>query len=57
MDVSKIPAIRQCIEISGTQDLSSLQLTPIKAQLGESYSYGEIRLVVAHLKNSKQIMM
>ncbi|HEU5292324.1 MAG TPA: DNA helicase RecQ [Cyclobacteriaceae bacterium] len=68
MDVSKIPAIRQCIEKSvkvGTQDtdasvsiltgkprqdLAHLPLAPIKEQLGGNYSYGEIRMVIAHLK-------
>lgn len=53
MDVSKIPAIQQCIEKSnstGAQNLSSLLLAPIKEQLGENYTYGEIRMAIAHLK-------
>jgi ATP-dependent DNA helicase RecQ len=50
MDVSKIPAIQQCIEKSGTQNYASLLLAPIKEQLGESYTYGEIRMAIAHLK-------
>lgn len=53
MDVSKIPAIQQCIENFGvgTQNLASLLLAPIKEQLGENYTYGEIRMVIAHMKN------
>lgn len=54
MDVSKIPAIQQCIEKFervGTQNLAPLHLSPIKEQLGENYTYGEIRLVIAHIKN------
>jgi ATP-dependent DNA helicase RecQ len=44
IDVSKIPAIKNAIvEIGG------VALTPIKQQLGDSFSYGEIRLVMAHL--------
>ncbi len=53
MDVSKIPAIQQCIEkfdTAGTKNFASLQLAPIKEHLGEGYSYGEIRMVIAHLK-------
>ena len=56
MDVSKIPAIRQSIEKSDTtggQKYSSLPLGPLKTQLGENYSYGEIRMVMAHLQHSK----
>jgi len=45
MDVSKIPAIQQAIEQSGGK-----MLTPIKEALGENYSYGEIRMVMAHLE-------
>ena len=45
MNVSKIPAIQQAIEQSGGK-----MLTPIKELLGENYSYGEIRMVVAHLE-------
>jgi ATP-dependent DNA helicase RecQ len=54
MDVSKIPAIQQCIEKFDrveTQNFGSLHLSPIKEQLGENYTYGEIRMVMAHLKN------
>lgn len=53
MDVSKIPAIKQCIEKSGAHNYTSLPLAPIKGELGEDYSYGEIRMVMAHLKNVK----
>jgi ATP-dependent DNA helicase RecQ len=54
MDVSKIPTIQQAIEQFGpveTQNFASLPLSPIKEQLGEGYAYGEIRMVIAHLKN------
>ncbi len=45
MDASKIPAIQQAIEQIGGK-----VLTPIKASLGDAYSFGEIRLVMAHLE-------
>jgi ATP-dependent DNA helicase RecQ len=54
MDISKIPAIQRCIEKSDAtaiEKFSSLPLAPIKGELGENYSYGEIRMVLAHLKN------
>jgi ATP-dependent DNA helicase RecQ len=44
MDVSKVPAIQQAIQQVGGQ-----ALTPIKQLLGETYSFGEIRLVMSHL--------
>lgn len=47
MDASKIPAIQQVVEkFDGTA------LSPIKEQLGDEYSYGEIRMVIAHLKKT-----
>lgn len=50
MDVSKIPAIQKAIEqINGTA------LSPVKELLGENYSYGEIRLVMAHLQRMKNM--
>jgi ATP-dependent DNA helicase RecQ len=45
MDVDKIPAIQHALE---TWD--GIALSPIKEQLGEGYTYGEIRFVMAHLK-------
>ncbi|MFZ6012283.1 MAG: helix-turn-helix domain-containing protein, partial [Bacteroidota bacterium] len=45
MDAEKIPAIQQAIEQTGTT-----ALTPIKESLGEEYSFGEIRYVMAHLE-------
>ena len=45
MDISKIPAITHAIEQSGGKIL-----TPVKELLGENYSYGEIRMVMAHLE-------
>lgn len=44
MDPSKIPAIQQAVEKVGGK-----VLTPIKEALGDAYSFGEIRLVMAHL--------
>ncbi|HTH55754.1 MAG TPA: DNA helicase RecQ [Cyclobacteriaceae bacterium] len=45
MDVSRIPKIRQAIEqVGGTA------LGPIKSSLGDEYSYGEIRMVMAYLE-------
>ncbi len=44
MDVAKIPAIQNAIaQIGGTV------LTPIKNSLGDGYSFGEIKLVMAYL--------
>ena len=45
MDASKIPAIKEAIEKTGGG-----ALTPIKESLGDSYSFGEIKLVMAHLE-------
>jgi ATP-dependent DNA helicase RecQ len=45
MDVSKISAIQQALE-----KWDGIALAPIKEQLGPAYSYGEIRMVMAHLK-------
>ena len=54
MDVSKIPAIQQCIEkFDRMENLASLPLAPIKEQLGDNYTYGEIRMVMAHIKKSE----
>jgi hypothetical protein len=49
MDTSKIPAIKQAMEQSNGK-----LLTPIKAILGDTYSYGEIRMVMAHLEFHSQ---
>ena len=45
MDDSKIPIIQKAIEQTGT-----VALTPAKALLGDGYSFGEIRLVMAHME-------
>ena len=45
MDVSKMPAITEAIKQTGSGALS-----PVKEILGDSYSYGEIRLTMAHLE-------
>lgn len=45
MDTSKIPAISEAIERIGKG-----ALTPIKESLGDGYSFGEIKLVMAHLE-------
>lgn len=50
MDVSKIPAIREVIAQTGDE-----MIGPIKQQLGEAYSYGEIRIAMAHLKKNRLI--
>ncbi len=42
----KIPAIEKVIH-----KLDDFKLTPIKNELGDGYSYGEIRMVVAHLQS------
>lgn len=47
MDVSKIPPIQRAIEKTGGN-----MLTPIKELLGDAYSFGEIRLVMAYLASS-----
>jgi ATP-dependent DNA helicase RecQ len=49
MDVGKLPRIREAIEKLGTA-----RLAPIKENLGDKYSYGEIKYVIAAL-NSKTI--
>ena len=45
IDTSKIPAISEAIEKKGKG-----ALTPIKESLGDGYSFGEIKLVIAHLE-------
>ncbi|MEK6781965.1 MAG: helix-turn-helix domain-containing protein [Bacteroidota bacterium] len=45
IDISKIPAISEAIEKIGKG-----ALTPIKESLGDGYSFGEIKLVMAHLE-------
>ncbi len=47
MDVSKIVPIQRAIEKVGT-----ISLTPIKDLLGDAYSFGEIKLVIAYLASS-----
>lgn len=44
MDVSKVEPIQKAI-----QQLNTVALSPVKEKLGEGYSYGEIRMVMAHL--------
>lgn len=46
MDVSKIQAIQQAIDKVGGS-----ALTPVKELLGDTYSFGEIRLAKAHFEN------
>ncbi len=48
MDYSKIPAIQNAIEKADGKALS-----PIKELLGDSYSYSEIRMVMAYLDRNK----
>jgi len=48
IDSSKIQTIQETIEKVGGS-----ALTPIKELLGETYSFGEIKLVMAHLENQK----
>jgi ATP-dependent DNA helicase RecQ len=45
IDSSKIPAISEAIKKIG-----KVALTPIKESLGDEYSFGEIKLVMAHLE-------
>lgn len=45
MDHSKVPTIQKAIEKKGT-----VALTPVKELLGDSYSFGEIRLVMAYME-------
>jgi ATP-dependent DNA helicase RecQ len=47
MDTSKIPAIQNAIEQVG-----GVALAPVKELLGDNYSYGEIRMVMAHLETT-----
>ncbi len=49
MDASKIPAIQKAIEQIGGKALS-----PIKAKLGDAYSFGEIRMVMAYMEKVKK---
>ncbi|MCH8318431.1 MAG: DNA helicase RecQ [Bacteroidetes bacterium] len=44
----KVPAIEKAIMLHGDQALS-----PIKTELGDQYSYGEIRAVINHLQKEK----
>lgn len=48
VDASKIEPIKQAIAQS-----NSMALSPVKQLLGDAYSYGEIRLVMAHLDHLK----
>lgn len=48
MDASKIPEIENAIDRVGGEALG-----PIKASLGDQFSYGEIRMVMAHLETLK----
>ena len=48
MDTSKIPAIQKVIE-----QVDGKALSPIKELLGDQYSYGEIRMVMAYLNKNK----
>ena len=45
----KIPAIREAIAKNG----ESGWLSPIKEALGDGYSFGEIRAVVAHIESGQ----
>ncbi|MEO7988909.1 MAG: DNA helicase RecQ [Chryseolinea sp.] len=49
MDSSKIPTIQKAIEQIGGKALS-----PIKEKLGDAYSFGEIRMVMAYLERVKK---
>ncbi len=44
MDISKIPAIQKALEQAG-----GIALAPVKELLGDDYSFGEIRMAMAHL--------
>jgi ATP-dependent DNA helicase RecQ len=52
MEVSKIPAIQKAIEKVG-----GIVLTPIKQVLGDNYSFGEIKMVMAHIERIKQSVL
>ncbi len=49
MDSSKIPTIQKAIEQIGGKALS-----PIKEKLGDAYSFGEIRMVMAYVERVKK---
>jgi ATP-dependent DNA helicase RecQ len=49
MDSFKIQPIQKALEQTG-----GLALGPVKGLLGDSYSYGEIRMVMAHLERLKE---
>ena len=49
MDISRVSLIQSAIESMG-----GYALTPIKELLGEEYSFGEIKMVIAHLSLLKQ---
>jgi ATP-dependent DNA helicase RecQ len=48
MDSSKVAPIQQAIE-----RLGGAQLAPVKSLLGDEYSYGEIKIVMAYLEALK----
>ena len=48
VDVDRIPTIREAIERSGGK-----ALTPVKNLLGDEFSFGEIRYVMADMENSR----
>jgi ATP-dependent DNA helicase RecQ len=48
MDVSKIPAIQQALDQVG-----GIALSPIKELLGDTYSFGEIKLAKAYLETQR----
>lgn len=48
VDLKKLEAIQQAIESAGSK-----MLTPIKDQLGDAYSFTEIRYVIAHMQHNK----
>jgi ATP-dependent DNA helicase RecQ len=48
LDSSKIQPIQKALEKTG-----GVALTPVKEILGDNYSYGEIRMVMAHVERSK----
>lgn len=49
MDVSKVEPIQKAI-----QQLNAVALSPVKEKLGDGFSYGEIRMVMAHLGSLKR---
>jgi ATP-dependent DNA helicase RecQ len=48
MDSGKVPAIQAAIQRSG-----GTKLSPVKELLGDEYTFGEIRYVMAHLACGK----